>query len=100
LPLSKTTREGSEIDGGYAREPFPTLGKASLQASWAHVFFVFAAVALRYGDIPELRGFRDYGMLALTFTGLFLVASREVRMRRAKRMAAVAAGQDSTMVGG
>jgi hypothetical protein len=61
LPLSKTTREGSEIDGGYAREPFPTLGKASLQVSWAHVFFVFAAVAVRYGDIPELRGFEITG---------------------------------------
>jgi hypothetical protein len=37
-------------------------------------------------------------MLALTFTGLFLVASREVKLQRAQRMAAVAAGQDSSMV--
>ena len=66
-----------------AREPFLTLGKASLQVFCAHVFFVFAGLALLYGDIPELHGFRAYGMLALTFTGLFLVASREVKMRRA-----------------
>jgi hypothetical protein len=81
-----------------AREPFLTLGKASLQVFCAHLFFVFAALALLYGDIPELYGFRAYGMLALTFTGLFLVASREVKLQRAQRMAAVAAGQDSTMV--
>jgi hypothetical protein len=59
------------------------------------VFFVFAALALLYGDIPELHGFRAYAMLALTFTGLFLVASREVKMRRARRMAAFAAGRIS-----
>ncbi|HEX3375048.1 MAG TPA: OpgC domain-containing protein [Edaphobacter sp.] len=70
------------------REPFLTLGKASLQVFCAHLFFVFAALALLYGDIPELHGFRAYGMLALTFTGLFLVASREVKMRRMQRMAA------------
>jgi hypothetical protein len=78
-----------------SREPFLTLGKASLQVFCAHVFFVFAALALLYGDIPQLHGFRAYGMLALTFTGLFLVASREVRMRRAERMAALEATPDS-----
>jgi hypothetical protein len=41
------------------------------------VFFVFAGLALLYGDIPQLHGFRAYGMLVLTFTGLFLVAARE-----------------------
>jgi hypothetical protein len=82
-----------------AREPFLTLGKASLQVFCAHVFFVFAALALLYGDIPELHGFRAYGMLALTFTGLFLVASREVKMQRAQRMSAIAAGRDSAIVG-
>jgi len=82
-----------------AREPFLTLGKASLQVFCAHVFFVFAGLALLYGDIPELHGFRAYGMLALTFTGLFLIASREVKLQRAHRMAAVAAGQNSAIVG-
>jgi hypothetical protein len=71
-----------------AHEPFLTLGKASLQVFCAHVFFVFAGLALLYGDIPQLHGFRAYGMLALTFTGLFLVAMREVRLRRAERTAA------------
>jgi hypothetical protein len=70
-----------------AREPFLTLGKASLQVFCAHVFFVFAGLALLYGDIPQLHGFRAYGMLALTFTGLFLVAAREVRLRRTERLA-------------
>jgi hypothetical protein len=81
-----------------AREPFLTLGKASLQVFCAHLFFVFAALALLYGDIPQLNGFRAYGMLALTFTGLFLVAAREVKMRRAARMAAVETRQDSPIV--
>jgi hypothetical protein len=78
-----------------SREPFLTLGKASLQVFCAHVFFVFAALALLYGDIPQLHGFRAYGMLALTFTGLFLVAAREVRIRRAERTASLAARSDS-----
>jgi hypothetical protein len=81
-----------------AREPFLTLGKASLQVFCAHVFFVFAGLALLYGDIPQLHGFRAYGMLALTFTGLFLVASREVKMRRAERVAAVEARAESPVV--
>jgi hypothetical protein len=81
------------------REPFLTLGKASLQVFCAHLFFVFAALALLYGDIPELHGFRAYGMLALTFTGLFLVASREVKMRRMQRMAAVKIEPESQIVG-
>ena len=81
-----------------AREPFLTLGKASLQVFCAHLFFVFAGLALLYGDIPQLHGFRAYGMLALTFTGLFLVASREVKMRRAQRVAAMEARPESPVV--
>jgi hypothetical protein len=83
-----------------AREPFLTLGKASLQVFCAHVFFVFAGLALLYGDIPQLHGFRAYGMLVLTFTGLFLVAAREVKMRRAERLARVEARPDSPVVSG
>jgi hypothetical protein len=71
-----------------AREPFLTLGKASLQVFCVHVLFVFAGLALLYGDTPQLHGFRAYGMLVLTFVGLFLVAAREVRLRKAERMAA------------
>src|SRR5260370_302684 len=69
-----------------AREPFLTLGKASLQVFCAHVFFVFAGLALLYGDIPQLQGFRAYGMLALTFTGLFRCARREVLILRPARL--------------
>jgi hypothetical protein len=81
-----------------AREPFLTLGKASLQVFCAHVFFVFAGLALLYGDIPELHGLRAYGMLVLTFTGLFLVATREVKLRRAARVATVEARPDPPVV--
>ncbi len=81
-----------------SREPFLTLGKASLQVFCAHVFFVFAALALLYGDIPELHGLRAYGMLVLTFAGLFLVAAREVKLRRAARVATVEARPDSPIV--
>jgi hypothetical protein len=70
-----------------SREPFLTLGKASLQVFCAHLFFVFAGLALLYGDIPQLHGFRAYGMLILTFTGLFLVAAREVKLRRMAQVA-------------
>jgi hypothetical protein len=81
-----------------AREPFLTLGKASLQVFCAHVFFVFAALALLYGDIPELHGLRAYGMLVLTFAGLFLVAAREVKLRREARGVTVEARPDSPVV--
>ena len=81
-----------------AREPFLTLGKASLQVFCAHVFFVFAGLALLYGDIPQLHGFRAYGMLVLTFTGLFLVAAREVKSQKIERMAAAASKDASISV--
>jgi hypothetical protein len=81
-----------------AREPFLTLGKASLQVFCAHVIFVFAGLALLYGDIPQLHGFRAYGMLVLTFTGLFLIAAREVRLRKAERIVA-AEPKDSSVAG-
>jgi hypothetical protein len=81
-----------------SREPFLTLGKASLQVFCAHLFFVFAALALLYGNISQLQGFRAYGMLALTFTGLFLVAAREVKMRKSARMAAIEGTPDSPII--
>jgi hypothetical protein len=81
-----------------AIEPFLTLGKASLQVFCAHVFFVFVGLALLYEDIPRLHGLRAYGMLLLTFIGLFLVAIREVQLRRAARMATTAGRADSSVV--
>jgi len=69
-------------------EPFLTLGKASLQVFCVHVFFVFAGLALLYGDVPQLHGARAYGMLLLTFSALMLVAMRQARLRREARAAA------------
>jgi hypothetical protein len=81
-----------------AREPFLTLGRASLQVFCAHVLFVFVGLALLYEDIPQLHGMRAYGMLLLTFTGLILVAVREVRMRRAEQENLTALAKDSSVV--
>jgi hypothetical protein len=78
-------------------EPFLTLGKASLQVFCAHVFFVFVGLALLYEDVPQLHGKRAYGILLLTFAGLIWVALREVRLRRAERVAAAAAAKSSSV---
>ena len=66
-------------------EPFLTLGKASLEVFCAHLFFVFVGLALLYGEVTELHGPYAIVLLALTFTGLILVAIREVRRKRALR---------------
>jgi hypothetical protein len=79
-------------------EPFLTLGKASLQVFCAHVFFVFAGLALLYEDVPELHGKRAYGMLVLTFAGLMLVAMRQARLRREARVAASTVPKPTSVV--
>lgn len=71
-------------------EPFLTLGKASLKVFCAHLFFVFAGLALLYGDfnsdgLDQLHGVPAIGLLAVTFTSLMLVALNEVRKKRADR---------------
>jgi hypothetical protein len=72
-----------------AREPFLTLGKASLQVFCAHLLFVFAGLALLYGEMEQLTGLTAILLLAVTFISLFLVAANEVnKKRRAKREAA------------
>jgi hypothetical protein len=72
-----------------AREPFLTLGKASLQVFCAHLLFVFAGLALLYGEMEQLTGITAILLLAVTFVSLFLVAANEVRKkRRAKQDAA------------
>jgi OpgC protein len=81
-----------------AREPFLTLGRASLLVFCAHVLFVFVGLALLYEDIPQLHGMRAYGMLLLAFTGLILVAVREVRLRRVEQENASALEKDSSVV--
>jgi hypothetical protein len=63
-------------------EPFLTLGKASLEVFCAHIVFVFIALALLYGGVTQLNGRYAIAVLILTFTGLILVALREIRLKR------------------
>ena len=78
-----------------AREPFLTLGKASLRVFCAHLFFVFIGLGLLYedvgqdgdGQIEQLHGATALILLAVTFIALFLVAANELRKRRADRAA-------------
>jgi hypothetical protein len=67
-------------------EPFLTLGKASLHVFCAHIFFVFVGLALLYNEVPELHGWPALALLAATFSGLVLVAVREVRKQKAARV--------------
>jgi hypothetical protein len=73
-----------------AVEPFLTLGKASLKVFCAHLFFVFAGLALLYGDmnqdgLDQLRGIPALALLAITFTALIIVATNEVKKKHAER---------------
>ena len=75
-----------------AVEPFLTLGKASLQVFCTHIAFVFLGLALLVRDVgddvgapsEQLHGVSAALLLVVTFTGLILVAVREVRKRRAR----------------
>lgn len=71
-----------------AIEPFLTLGKASLEVFCAHIFFVFFGLALLYGEVTQLHGWVAIGLLLFTFTGLILVALREVRRKREEKRSA------------
>jgi len=46
------------------------------------VFFVFFGLALLYGEVTQLHGYLAIGLVVFTFTGLILVALREIRRRR------------------
>jgi hypothetical protein len=72
-----------------AREPFLTLGKASLQVFCAHLLFVFAGLALLYGEMEQLTGLTAILLLAVTFVSLFLVAANEVRKKRRAKLDAI-----------
>jgi hypothetical protein len=74
-----------------SREPFLTLGKASLQVFCAHLFFVFAGLALLYGEMEQLHGATAVGLLVVTFICLFLIAANEVRKNHARKAARAAA---------
>jgi hypothetical protein len=77
-------------------EPFLTLGKASLEVFCAHIVFVFIALALLYGEFTQLNGIYAAATLILTFTGLILVAIREVRIKRSEALAARSASTPET----
>lgn len=73
-----------------AVEPFLTLGKASLKVFCAHVFFVFAGLALLYGDfnaegLDQLHGVPAIALLTVTFTALIVVAANEAKKKRNTR---------------
>jgi hypothetical protein len=67
-------------------EPLVTLGKASLEVFCAHLFFVFVGLALLYGEVTELHGPYALILLVITFSGLILVAIREVRRKQRDRL--------------
>jgi hypothetical protein len=74
-----------------AIEPFLTLGKASLKVFCAHLFFVFAGLALLYGDfnaegLDQLHGIPAIALLAITFTALIIVATNEVKKKHSERV--------------
>jgi hypothetical protein len=71
----------------FNREPFLTLGMASLRVFCAHIVFVFAGLTMLYGDfnsdgLDQLHGIPAIALLACTFASLIWVASREVRHKR------------------
>lgn len=70
-----------------AREPFLTLGKASLQVFCAHLVFVFFGLALLYGEMEQLHGMVALALVIVTFVCLFLIAANEVRKNRARKKA-------------
>ena len=65
-------------------EPLLTLGKASLEVFCAHLVFVFLGLALLYGEVSELHGAYAILLVTITFTGLMMVALREVRRKRTR----------------
>ena len=68
-----------------AREPFLSLGKASLHVFCAHLLFVFVGLALLYGEVEQLHGFTAISLLAATFLALILIAAGEVKKQHANR---------------
>jgi hypothetical protein len=73
------------------REPFITLGKASLRVFCAHIVFVFAGLTMLYGDVnadglDQLHGIPAIALLACTLMSLIWLASREVRNKQRQKL--------------
>jgi hypothetical protein len=69
-----------------SREPFITLGRASIEVFCAHLLFVFVGLALLYGEVPQLHGIYALSLLIATFIGLLYVAQRQVRRKHAEKV--------------
>jgi hypothetical protein len=88
-----------------AIEPFLTLGKASLQVFCTHLAFVFVGLTLLVRDVGEdvgapseqLQGIPAIALLIVTFTGLFMVAMHQARIRRARRAAQSSGPREPTI---
>jgi hypothetical protein len=74
-----------------SREPFITLGRASIEVFCAHLLFVFVGLALLYGEVPQLHGIYALSLLLVTFIGLIYVAQRQVRRKHAEKARATRA---------
>jgi hypothetical protein len=70
-----------------AREPFTTLGAASMEVFCTHLLFVFVGLALLYQEVPQLHGIYAIVLLACTFAALLFVATRQVRRKQKERHA-------------
>jgi hypothetical protein len=70
-----------------SREPFMTLGAASMEVFCTHLLFVFVGLALLYNEVPQLHGIYAMILLTATFAGLIFVASRQVQKKQAERRA-------------
>ncbi|QNI37300.1 OpgC domain-containing protein [Edaphobacter albus] len=68
-----------------SREPFLTLGAASMEVFCTHLLFVFVGLAMLYNEVPELHGIYALLLLIGTFIGLIFVASRQVRRKQKER---------------
>jgi len=71
-----------------SREPFLTLGAASMEVFCTHLLFVFAGLAMLYNEMSQLHGIYAILLLAATFTGLLVVATRQVHRKQRERHAA------------
>jgi hypothetical protein len=68
-----------------SREPFLTLGAASMEVFCTHLLFVFAGLAMLYNEMSQLHGIYALLLLIATFVGLIFVASRQVQRKKRRR---------------
>jgi hypothetical protein len=68
-----------------SREPFLTLGAASMEVFCTHLLFVFVGLTMLYNEVPQLHGIYSILLLTVTFAGLLFVAARQVRRKQKDR---------------